>query len=563
MSCASPLHVLVLAGNRCGHTDSVLRKVLNRHNDFVLTDARASDLGVPEFDGLPGKKFAAVVIAGRCDAKLTAGQESGLISYVENGGGLVVLHDGAVSFPGNPKIAAMVGACIAAGPSQEVESIVEINAALRSAGQAMARGMDDFLVRDVPCPMTVVNEAEVFATIRWSNKPHAAGYLLKRGKGRVVGLAAGRSAAALQQPAMGAWLRRAVRVAAGATFSGQINVGIIGYGGAFNMGKHHSELLAAQPGFKTVAVCDVDPKRTEQAKTELGAHIRTYNQMDQIMADGEVNLVVVILPHNLHAAACIAASKAGKHVVTEKPFCLTIAEADEMIAAASAANKMLTVFHNRRWNPDFLQILKTVRSGEIGDVFHVEAATAGYGRPGPWWRSDKSISGGILYDWGAHYADWMFNIVNQRVESVSGVLHKRYWHNSTNEDFAQVYIRFEGGVSAILEQGSLAAIKRPGWRILGTRGGITNAGPGAEVIVNTYHQDVLRETKIPTPKERNNFYANVGNHLFVGEPLLVTPQQARRTIALFELAEKSHAQGGKPLAIPGEENFVSDYQTPA
>jgi len=163
-----------------------------------------------------------------------------------------------------------------------------------------------------------------------------------------------------------------------------IRVGLIGYGPAFGMGKYHADYMAETSGLETVAVADINPKALRQARQELGEEILTF-----------------------HAKLAIQCLQAGKHVVVEKPMCLSYREAEKMMQAARDNDCMLTVFHNRRWDGDYVAIKKAITDGLIGEVFHIEAYMGGWSKPRDWWRSDKKISGGAFYDWGAHYLDWV------------------------------------------------------------------------------------------------------------------------------------------------------------
>ena len=84
----------------------------------------------------------------------------------------------------------------------------------------------------------------------------------------------------------------------------------------------------------------------------------------------------------------------------------------------------------------------------IGDVFHMETFIGGYAHPCDYWHSHEPISGGVFYDWGSHYLDWILQLIPDRVVSVRGVEHKRVWHDVTNADHSSVYLRFAGGQEA-------------------------------------------------------------------------------------------------------------------
>src|SRR5258708_16207441 len=97
---------------------------------------------------------------------------------------------------------------------------------------------------------------------------------------------------------------------------------VIGYGGAFNMGRAHGGWMNAG-GMKTVAACDADAARLIAAGKDYPG-IRTYPDVKSLLKDSDIDLCVVILPHNLHAEVAIQCAEAGKSVIVEKPMCITV-----------------------------------------------------------------------------------------------------------------------------------------------------------------------------------------------------------------------------------------------
>ncbi|MCC6444595.1 MAG: Gfo/Idh/MocA family oxidoreductase [Armatimonadetes bacterium] len=329
-----------------------------------------------------------------------------------------------------------------------------------------------------------------------------------------------------------------------------VRCGIIGYGGAFTMGKAHSNWINAVPGMQAVAVCDIDPARTDAARQDF-PDISTFNCNEDMIARDDIDLCVLITPHNTHAPLAIQCLKAGKHVITEKPMCITVDEATAMIEAAKASGVMLSVFHNRRHDGDFLAIKEVIQKGVIGEVFHIEANGSGYGHPGKWWRADKDISGGALYDWGAHFVYWILNLIPEKMESVTGFFHKRVWMDITNEDHTQAIIRFQNGAYADLQISSIACAPKPRWRILGTKGGILDEG-GGKFKVFTEVAGYPAQLEVPyKPTDWQAYYNNIGDHLLRGKKLEVPPEDARRVITVIETAEKS-AKSGKAEPVPFE-----------
>ncbi len=322
----------------------------------------------------------------------------------------------------------------------------------------------------------------------------------------------------------------------------QVKCAVIGYGGAFNMGRHHAEAIESTPGLKLVAICDVDKARAKVAASDF-PKVETYTKVSKLLKDSDAELCVLVVPHNLHAPVALQCLKAGRHVITEKPMCITVAEADKMIAAAKKQKVMLSVFHNRRWDGDFRAIRDVIQRGLLGEVFRVEAFFGGYGHPGHWWRSDKEISGGAMYDWGAHFLDWVLHLVPEPIESVTGFVHKLVWKDVTNEDSVIAVIKFENGAVAEVEQSSIALAGKPKWRILGTEGAIVDHSQGAFELIR-YVDGLKMSTQVKYQQsDWHAYYRNVAAHLLKGEPLEVTAEDGRRVIAVIETAEKSAAAG--------------------
>ena len=235
----------------------------------------------------------------------------------------------------------------------------------------------------------------------------------------------------------------------------EVRCALVGYGGAFNMGKLHGEQINSVPGMRVTAACDLDAKRMEQALADFPG-IETHTDVKALLKSPNVDLCVLILPHNLHAPVALQCLKAGKHVILEKPMCITTAEAKAMIDQARKNDLMLTVYHNRRHDGDFKALRQAIADGLLGDIFSIEMWGGGYGKPGTWWRSKKDISGGAFYDWGAHYLDWLLNIVKSPVVNVNGYFHKLVWKEATNEDHVQGVIRFANGAAANVQFSSIA-----------------------------------------------------------------------------------------------------------
>ena len=330
-----------------------------------------------------------------------------------------------------------------------------------------------------------------------------------------------------------------------------IRGGVIGYGGAFNMGRSHAGSMQNTEGLECVAICDIDPERTKAAKEDF-PNVRTYNDSDDFFADEGIDLVTIVLPHNLHAPVAIQALNAGKHAITEKPMCITVSEATSMIESAKSNGKMLSVYHNRRWDQDFWTLKGIIESGVIGRPHTIEMRASGYGRPNPdWWRSVKSVSGGVIYDWGAHYIDWLLNIIDNNMINVTGFyIDNEVWTDISNEDHARAFIRFDGDLVADVEFSQIAKIGGDRWKILGTHGAIQSADGHFKVWSEIENQPSEQEISYQG-RPGHSFYQNIVSHLRENEPLIVTPESARRVVAVMDLAEKS-AKSHQAETVPYE-----------
>jgi len=541
--------VLMLIGSPPFHmneeVEPIVRPMLEGTGRWKIDISRDLDL----LAALPTSGYSAVLIhtTGK-EEELTGEREKGFFKFVEAGGGVVGVHCASDSFRGNRKFVDLIGGEFLTHPPFHRWTV-----SIDDADHYITQRMHDWTVDDELYIMQSFDpkKVRVLASTVYEGKKQSMLHVRTWGKGRVVYIANGHGAAAWRHPEFQKTLIRSLDWTQGAEIPKKtIRCGLLGYGPAYGMGKYHSTFINAQAGMKVVAVCDKDASRLEVAKEEV-AGIRTFTDVKKMLKMPGLDLVVVILPHNLHAWGAMACLEAGKHVILEKPMCLTSAEATKMIRAAKKAGVRLSVFHNRRWDADFMAIRNVIASGRIGEVFHVEAFLGSYGRPGQIWRSDKEISGGLLFDWGAHFTDWLLNLMpGRKVAGVQGFLQKKRWFDTTNEDHAEYILRFDNGASASFEISQLAMAGKQKWRILGTEGAISGNGGTMDLAYEEGGQRYNTSFE-PAGGKWDEYYRNVADHLLYGEELVVKPEEARRAIAVLEAAEKS-AKTGHSEPVPYE-----------
>lgn len=223
---------------------------------------------------------------------------------------------------------------------------------------------------------------------------------------------------------------------------------------------------------------------------------------------------------------------------------------------------------SRRWDTDFLALTRAVELGLVGEVFNIETFVGGFEHPCRAWHSEEAISGGAVYDWGSHHIDWLLCLYGGPPAQVVTTSHKRVWRDVTNADQVTVWMRWPDGREATFRQSDVAAIRRPKFFVQGTAGSIEGhyrplrfdsleAGRG-HVQRTAHHAEAPVELRLvryesgyglvdhvlpPVPHPGWGFHRNLADHLLLGEPLAVPPQQSRAVVAVLEAAQRAGADG--------------------
>jgi len=180
-----------------------------------------------------------------------------------------------------------------------------------------------------------------------------------------------------------------------------INTAILSFGMSGQI--FHAPFLQVVPGFNFYAVWE----RTKNSAGQKYPSVKTYRTLQELLADPAVELVVVNTPNYTHYEYTKSALLAGKHVVVEKPFVVTVAEGEELIALAKQQNKVLSVYHNRRFDSDFRTIREILQEGWLGTIVEAEFHYDRY-KPELSPKVHKETPGpgtGALYDLGSHLID--------------------------------------------------------------------------------------------------------------------------------------------------------------
>jgi predicted dehydrogenase len=316
------------------------------------------------------------------------------------------------------------------------------------------------------------------------------------------------------------------------------------------MGSYHARLIAETTGLELAGVCDTNPERLAAAEHDH-AGIRAYSELKALLADSAVDLVALVTPHDEHCPQAVAAAKAGKHVVVDKPMCLSAREGQRMIEAARRAGVMLSVFQNRRWDGDFLTVRKIVEHGTLGPVFQIESSVGGWGAPGGWRRVKKHMGGNLL-DWGAHLVDQANILAASPPVRVFAQMQHRVWDVDI-ETHDKLLVCYESGLVADIEVTCVAWSGKQRWRILGEKGALDKAGFGDDPVrvrtdVATFGAEVLVP---PLPGAWQSYYQNVSDHLNKRAELAVKPEGPLLAMRVMDAAFAS-AQSGKMVSLVKE-----------
>jgi predicted dehydrogenase len=244
-------------------------------------------------------------------------------------------------------------------------------------------------------------------------------------------------------------------------------LGLAGLGRA-GWGMHCEELKGKEDKFRFVAACDPMPERRRQMADKYGC--RTYESVEQLVADPEVEMVDIATRSLDHFAHASLALKTGKHVFLEKPIATRYSDAVRLAKLAAKSRGRLYIRHNRRNEPAFLHVREIMASGVLGNVFEVRLFRGGFARRDDW-QTLKSCGGGQLLNWGPHIVDHSLQMLDAPVEKIWSDL-KRVAAVGDAEDHLKIILRGTNGRIVDMEISGGAAIKPPVYFILGTKGAL-------------------------------------------------------------------------------------------
>jgi scyllo-inositol 2-dehydrogenase (NADP+) len=318
----------------------------------------------------------------------------------------------------------------------------------------------------------------------------------------------------------------------------------------------HGPLLEAHSGFEIVSVYQRDHSKQSRHNYHL-AH-----SPSDIFKDPSIALVVVNTPNETHFKYAMEALKAGKHVIVEKPFTVSVKEADELISFAKKQNLILTVFQNRRWDGDFLTLQKVLSERLVGTLVEIEMH---YDRFRNYidsnsWKEESNPGVGILYNLGSHMLDQVLLLFG-KPDYVNASMGIQRPQGKVN-DYYDIRMQY-AGFNVIVKSSYLVREPGPRYSVHGTEGSYIK-------YANDPQEQALKEKQIPGSPGWGSehrqwwgklnttldslhfegqietlhgnylgFYDNVYQAIVHGGELTVKPEQARNVIRLIEACIQS------------------------
>jgi len=337
-----------------------------------------------------------------------------------------------------------------------------------------------------------------------------------------------------------------------------VRVGLIGFGLAGQA--FHAPVIRGVEGMELACILERHGARAGEKYPE----VRVARTLEELLADKEIRLCVVATTNASHAPLALACLEAGRDVVVDKPFAPTLGECEDVVRLARQRGRLLTVYHNRRFDGDFRTVRKIVEAGELGEVAEYEARFDRFrleAKEGAWRERAEEPGAGVLFDLGPHLIDQALVLFGEpRAITASAFCQREV---SQVDDAFDVCLEYPRG-RAMLRGRIVAYAPGPHFVVHGTRGSFVKYGMDPQ-------EERLRGEKVPPGKDwgpdwgeepenlwgtlsrvgepsrrvktqrgdYRDFYANVRDAVEKGAALEVTPEQALRTMRALLLARKS------------------------
>ena len=347
-----------------------------------------------------------------------------------------------------------------------------------------------------------------------------------------------------------------------------ISVGLIGIG---NMGSAHASAVGGCriEGLRLAAVCDIDRERL-QLCMERNPGVKGYTDWQELVRDPELEAVIVAVPHPMHATMAMAALKAGKHVLVEKPVDISVTRAKALNEVAKASGKVFAIMFNQRTNPLFAKARQIVQSGQLGQlqrsvwIITNWYRTQNYYNSGTWRATWSGEGGGVLLNQAPHNLD-LWQWICGMPKEITAFCDIAKYHDIEVEDDVTIFARYEGGATGVFitTTGEFPGTNR--LEISGTRGKLVieegqikwwkldkDSQTVSREAGSSYSFDQVVEV-IPQDQPETahaGILQNFSDAVRFGKELLSPGTDGIYELSLSNAAYLSSAKGNVPVALP-------------
>ncbi len=241
-------------------------------------------------------------------------------------------------------------------------------------------------------------------------------------------------------------------------------LGIIGFGG---MATYHAKVLKSLSRVKIIGIYDINEEKESKTKD---FDCKWFASQEELLNDESIDLVLVATSNEVHKDICIAAMRAGKDVVCEKPVTIYADELEDVIKVKNETGRFFTINQNRRLDRDFLTLMKNLDAGTIGKPYVIESRVEGSRGVPLGWRCIKALGGGMMLDWGVHMIDQVLQMGMGNVKTVYCNMFSIFYPEV--DDNFKLTLTFDTGVVANIEVGTNNYIQHPRWYVLGEKGSL-------------------------------------------------------------------------------------------
>jgi scyllo-inositol 2-dehydrogenase (NADP+) len=333
-------------------------------------------------------------------------------------------------------------------------------------------------------------------------------------------------------------------------------VGIVGFG--------YSGRTIHAPLIRAVGMC---VKAIVSSRAEMAASVcpdaRIFGDLGALLESDDVDLVVITTPNHLHVSQAIACLRAGRHVVIDKPAALDCSQFDELMAVAESCDRKIAVFHNRRWDGDFLTVQRLLNTSALGEISSFESRWDRYRPQVPArWRENRNRGGGLLLDLGPHLVDQALRLFGRPHWVQASVIAQRT--GATVDDAVEILMA-RGPLLVKLGASSLAPAPAPRFRVNGMQGTFVKTGldvqeqqlrsgadplavdfgcePESQFGAITAAKDAATQSVTAERGCWMEFYRLMRASIEHSEPVPVPLHEAREVTEVLDAARRSSSEG--------------------